>query len=62
MLPEDMSQMLIINVESVIETVKTGEKKMQDKEVFYNFLVFIFSREKYSLPNLFWKYIQLGKF
>lgn len=33
MLPEAMSQMLIINVESVIEIVETGEKKMQDKEV-----------------------------
>lgn len=33
MLPEDMSQLLIINVESVIEIAEIREKKMQDKEV-----------------------------
>lgn len=54
MLPEDMSQMLIINVESVIEVVETGKKKKrQDKEV----LTF-----KFNLSNLSGKYIQLGKF
>lgn len=34
MLPEDMSQLLIINVESVIEIAEIGEKKKkQGKEV-----------------------------
>lgn len=51
MLPEDMSQLLIINVESVIEIAEIGEKKKSEIKKS-NFSV-IFSREKCSLPYLF---------